>query len=90
MFIYTSIHRATHDLFVSQVPAATTFVKIPMDQSLKESRALQMNVKETKRATKTAGVQRGRWYVTKYDRHLLRKCGWILGMWHPLFTVWFF
>lgn len=55
-----------------------TFIHL-VSKSLEESRALQFNIRETNRATKTSGHLRGRWYVTKHDRNILRKCGWIIG-----------
>jgi len=65
--------------FKCWLPRATMFRKITIAQSLEESRALQFNVRETQRATTSSGSVRGRWYVTKYDRNILRNCGWLIG-----------
>ena len=36
------------------------------------------NVRETKHAVRTTSRLRGRWYVTRHDRNILRRCGWLL------------
>ena len=69
---------ATWLFFACWVPKATTFVRISIQKAIEEARALQSTIRETKYAASTPSRLRGRWYVTRYDRNILRRCGWLL------------
>jgi hypothetical protein len=64
--------------FVYWVPRATQFARVSIQTSLEEANALKFGIRERQQAVRTTSHLRGRWYVTKHDRNLLRKCGWLL------------
>jgi hypothetical protein len=64
--------------FAIFVPRATTYKRISVETSLVESTAIKHHTEEMMLAALAVSNRRGRWYVAKADRHMLRRCGVIL------------